>query len=147
ESPGKLPGLVIDSVHEFAKPEYGVDLLKLESPLAANSLPPRDGSAAAKAAQREFDAIGEICRQRDIPWVLLSGGAAPEKFERVLDFAYAAGAGGFLAGRTIWLDAVVKHFPDQKAVAASLRKDGLGVLARLNELTAAKGAKWTPKFP
>ena len=75
------------------------------------------------------------------------GCAAPDKFERVLDFAYAAGAGGFLAGRTIWLDAVVKHFPDQKAVAASLRKDGLGVLSRLNELTAAKGTKWTPKFP
>ena len=36
ESPGKLPSLVIESVREFAKPEYGVDLLKLESPLAAN---------------------------------------------------------------------------------------------------------------
>jgi tagatose 1,6-diphosphate aldolase len=98
ESPGKLPQLVIESVREFAKAEYGVDLLKLESPLAANSLPPRDASAAAQAAQREFDAIGEICEARRIPWVLLSGGATPEKFERVLDYAYAAGAGGFLAG-------------------------------------------------
>ena len=147
ESPGKLPSLVIESVREFAKPEYGVDLLKLESPLAANGLPARDGSAAAKAAQHEFDAIGEICRARRIPWVLLSGGAAPDKFERVLEFAYAAGAGGFLAGRTIWLDAVVKYFPDREAVAASLRKDGLAVLKRLNDLTAAKGATWTPRFP
>jgi tagatose 1,6-diphosphate aldolase len=147
ESPGKLPRLVIDSVHEFAKPEYGVDLLKLESPLAANSLPPRDGSAAAKAAQREFDAIGEICSERSIPWVLLSGGAAPEKFERVLDFAYAAGAGGFLAGRTIWLDSVRRHFPDRVAVAASLRKDGVAVLERLNALSKAKAARWAPRFP
>jgi tagatose 1,6-diphosphate aldolase len=45
----------------------------------------------------------------------------------VLDFAYAAGAGGFLAGRTIWLDAIVKHFPDRTAVAASLRKEGVSV--------------------
>ena len=37
ESPGKLPCLVIDSVREFAKPEYGVDLLKLESPLVGSS--------------------------------------------------------------------------------------------------------------
>jgi tagatose 1,6-diphosphate aldolase len=147
ESPGKLPRLVIDSVREFAKPEYGVDLLKLESPLAANGLPPRDGSAAAQAAQNEFDAIGDICRERNIPWVLLSGGAAPDKFARVLDFAYAAGAGGFLAGRTIWLDAVRRHFPDRAAVAASLRKDGVGVLERLNELTKAKGARWAPRFP
>jgi tagatose 1,6-diphosphate aldolase len=147
ESPGKLPGLVIDSVREFAKPEYGVDLLKLESPLAANSLPPRDGSAAAQAAQKEFDAIGAICRERNIPWVLLSGGAAPDKFERVLEFAYAAGAGGFLAGRTIWLDAVRKHFPDRAAVAASLRKDGVAVLESLNALTKAKGTRWQARFP
>jgi tagatose 1,6-diphosphate aldolase len=147
ESPGKLPELVIESVREFAQPEYGVDLLKLESPLAANSLPPRDGSAAAKTAQKEFDVIGEICSERNIPWVLLSGGAAPEKFERVLDFAYAAGAGGFLAGRTIWLNAVRNHFPDRKAVAASLRREGLGVLERLNALTKAKAKAWTARFP
>ena len=59
ESPGKLPALVIESVREFARPEYGVDLLKLESPLAANSLPPRDGGEPAAAAQAEFDAIGD----------------------------------------------------------------------------------------
>ena len=147
ESPGKLPQLVIDSVREFARPEYGVDLLKLESPLAAASLPPRDGSAAAKAAQKEFDAIGEICAERSIPWVLLSGGAAPERFERVLDFAYAAGAGGFLAGRTIWLDAVRKHFPDRAAVATSLRKEGVAVLEQLNALTKDRAARWTARFP
>jgi tagatose 1,6-diphosphate aldolase len=147
ESPGKLPGLVVESVREFAKPEYGVDLLKLESPLAANSLPPRDGSPTGLAAQKEFDAIGHICRERSIPWVLLSGGAAPEKFERVLDFAYTAGAGGFLAGRTIWLNAVLKNFPDRAAVAASLRNDGLAVLERLNDLTTTKGTQWRPRFP
>jgi tagatose 1,6-diphosphate aldolase len=147
ESPGKLPSLVIESVREFAKPEYGVDLMKLESPLAANTLPPRDGGAAAKAAQLEFDAIGDICRARRIPWVLLSGGAAPEKFELVLAYAYAAGAGGFLAGRTIWLDAVRRYFPDREAVAASLRKDGVAVLDRLSELTKAKAEAWTAHFP
>jgi tagatose 1,6-diphosphate aldolase len=147
ESPGKLPELVIDSVREFARPEYGVDLLKLESPLAANSLPPRDGGAAALAAQRQFDAIGEICRARRIPWVLLSGGAAPDKFERVLDYAYAAGAGGFLAGRTIWLEAVRTHFPDRAAVAASLHRDGVARLDRLSTLTKAKAAAWTAHFP
>ena len=147
ESPGKLPQLVIESVREFAKADYGVDLLKLESPLAANSLPPRDGGAAAQAAQREFEAIGDICKARRIPWVLLSGGAAPEKFERVLDYAYAAGAGGFLAGRTIWLDAVRRHFPDRQAVGAALRKDGVAVLERLNGLTKAKGRAWAAHYP
>jgi tagatose 1,6-diphosphate aldolase len=147
ESPGKLPALVIESVREFAKPEYGVDLLKLESPLAANSLPPRDGSAEAKVAQGEFDAIGEICREHDIPWVLLSGGAAPDKFERVLEYAYAAGAGGFLAGRTIWLDAVRRHFPDLAAVGAALGKESVSILNDLSKLTKAQAPSWQPSFP
>jgi tagatose 1,6-diphosphate aldolase len=147
ESPGKLPSLVIDSVLEFAKPEYGVDLLKLESPLAANSLPPRDGSAAAMAAQREFEAIGDICREHEIPWVLLSGGAAPDKFERVLDYAYAAGAGGFLAGRTIWLNAVRTHFPDLNAVSEALQREGVGVLDSLSRLTKTKANSWSAHYP
>ena len=138
---------MIESVREFAKPEYGVDLLKLESPLAANALPARDGGAAAKAAQREFDAIGEICAQHGLPWVLLSGGAARDKFERVLEYAYAAGAGGFLAGRTIWLDAVRTHFPDLAAVSAALNKESVAILDSLSQLTKAKAPSWEPRFP
>jgi tagatose 1,6-diphosphate aldolase len=147
ESPGKLPSLVIESVREFAKPEYGVDLMKLESPLVADSLPPRDGSAAALAAQREFEAIGDICGERQIPWVLLSGGAAPDKFERVLDYAYAVGAGGFLAGRTIWLNAVRTHFPDLKAVSEALHREGVGVLDSLSKLTKTKAKSWSAQYP
>jgi tagatose 1,6-diphosphate aldolase len=147
ESPGKLPSLVIESVREFAKPEYGVDLLKLESPLAANALPERVGSTAEKAAQREFDAIGRICGDSGIPWVLLSGGAAHDKFERVLQYAYAAGAGGFLAGRTIWLDAVRNHFPDVAAVSRALKTDSVAILNSLSRLTEAQAHSWRPSFP
>jgi tagatose 1,6-diphosphate aldolase len=147
ESPGKLPSLVIESVREFARPEYGVDLLKLESPLAAAGLPRRDGSAAADAAQREFDAIGDICGERGIPWVLLSGGAAHDKFERVLEYAYAAGAGGFLAGRTIWLDAVRTYFPDLAAVSAALEKESVTILNSLSRLTKEQARSWEPRFP
>jgi hypothetical protein len=55
------------------------------------------------------------------------------------------GAGGFLAGRTIWLDAVRRYFPDRRAVADSLPKDGVAVLERLSDLTKAK--PWTAHFP
>jgi tagatose 1,6-diphosphate aldolase len=147
ESPGKLPRLVVDSVREFAKPDYGVDLMKLESPVIAGELPPRDGSAASAAAQKEFDEIGAICREAGVPWVLLSGGAAPPVFERVLDYAYAAGASGFLAGRTIWLNAIRSHFPDLKAVAAALQSESVTVLKSLSALTKAKAAVWTPGYP
>ena len=147
ESPGKLPQLVIDSVAEFAKPEYGVDLFKLESPVAVAALPSRGADAAARDAQRQFDAIGEICAKAGAPWVLLSGGASTEMFARVLDYSYAAGASGFLAGRTIWLDAVRANYPDKAAVSAALQARGVGILDDLSTLTKAKAKAWKPAFP
>jgi tagatose 1,6-diphosphate aldolase len=79
--------------------------------------------------------------------VLLSGGAAPDKFERVLDYAYAAGAGGFLAGRTIWLNAVRTHFPDLNAVSEALQREGVGVLDSLSRLTKTKANSWSAHYP
>ncbi|MCB8838344.1 tagatose 1,6-diphosphate aldolase [Aurantimonas sp. VKM B-3413] len=141
ESPDKRAELVIESVREFAKPEYGVDLYKLETPLPGASLPAPDGSAAAREAAKEFETIGAICRDAGIPWVMLSGGVAPDQFERVMSYSYAAGARGFLAGRTIWLDAVQSHFPDEAKVLAALRGDGL---KRLQALTAQAREKAEP---
>ncbi len=147
ESPDKLPALVIESVREFVKPEYGVDLLKLESPIAVRQLPDRGAGSSEHSAQAAFSIVGDLCRERGIPWVLLSGGAAKEKFELVLDYAYAAGASGFLAGRTIWLNAVQSSFPDLQKLRAALKKESADVLARLNALTKEKARPWSSRYP
>ncbi|PWW00267.1 tagatose-bisphosphate aldolase [Hoeflea marina] len=146
ESADKKAEMVIESVREFAKPEYGVDLYKLETPLPAASLPEIGDSAASRTAAAEFETIGRICRDAGIPWVLLSGGATQEQFERVLGYSYAAGAQGYLAGRTIWLDAIETHFPDEAKVMAALKADGLERLRALEELTRAKAEPWTARY-
>ena len=146
EAPDKKADLVIESVREFAKPEYGVDLFKLEAPLPAASLPAMDGSSAAKIAASAFEEIGNICRQAGIPGVLLSGGATPVQFHRVLSYSYAAGAQGFLAGRSIWLDAVQDHFPDERAVLTALSEDGRKRLRDLTALTREKADPWRGDF-
>ncbi|WP_180897956.1 tagatose 1,6-diphosphate aldolase [Martelella soudanensis] len=146
ESADKSADLVIDSVREFAKPEYGVDLFKLETPLPAASLPPLDGSAASKEAAAAFETLGSICADAGIPWVLLSGGAAPEMFERVLSYSYAAGAQGFLAGRTIWLEAIQQHFPDEAGVLKALEGNGLDILHRLGDLTRKEALPFKPRY-
>src|SRR5882724_64923 len=46
-----------------------------------------------------------------------------------------AGAGGFLAGRTIWLNAVRTHFPDLAAVSTALNKESVAILNGLSKLT------------
>ncbi len=63
EMKGKQCGLVLASVEEFARPEYGVDVFKLESPVNAADA---DGSAAVQAL---FDEMGRLAGR---PWVLTS---------------------------------------------------------------------------
>ena len=145
ESPEKLPSLVLDSVREFAKPEYGVDLFKLESPLAGATLPARDGGAAHKQAQTYFDEMGRICTKVGIPWVMLSAGVTGPQFLRVMEYAYAAGANGFLAGRAIWSEAL-QAYPDLTACREKLLAQGPQTLAQLGELTARSGKVWKPDY-
>ena len=147
ESPDKLPNLVIESVREFVKPEYGVDLLKLETPIAVAQLPDRGTGCREQVAQATFSIVGDLCREHGIPWVLLSGGAAKDKFELVLDYAYAAGASGFLAGRTIWLNAVQSSFPDLQKLGAALKTESVDVLSRLSALTKKKACTWSTRYP
>lgn len=145
ESPEKMPDLVVGSVREFAQPKYGVDLFKLESPLPGASLPARDGSAQALAAQGWFDEIGAICKGAHIPWVMLSAGVTPPQFVRVMEYAYAAGAHGFLAGRAVWGQAL-QHFPDLARCMTQLRQEGGQTLAELADLTRRAGNAWQADY-
>lgn len=145
ESPEKMPELVIESVREFAKPKYGVDLFKLEAPLPGAGLPAHGQGAEAHAAQAHFDAMGAICREAGIPWVMLSAGVTPTQFLRVMEYAYAAGAHGFLAGRAIWWEAL-QHFPDLQEFEAQLRHDGTTTLRELGALTERAATAWRADY-
>ena len=133
----KKPDLVIESVRTFADEKYGVDLFKLESPLAARDVPGIDGDGG-QDAQAYFDALGEAAGR---PWVMLSAGAGKDDFRRILTHAYAAGASGYLAGRAIWLEAF-QHFPDWDAIRAGLRGDSASYMQSLNALTDSAALPW-----
>jgi tagatose 1,6-diphosphate aldolase len=141
EHKDKRPELVLQSVRDFASPEYGVDIYKLESPLAANHLPDPSGTGPQVAeAQAWFDEMGKLI---DKPWVMLSAGAGMEEFRRVLHYAFKAGASGFLAGRAIWWKAFQEHYPDLAAMSAALASEGAGYLAEINRMTDAMARPWT----
>jgi len=144
ESPEKRADLVLDSVREFVQPRYGVDLLKLEAPVPGVSLP-EHGSRAAAAPQAQFDTMGMLCRNAGIPWVMLSAGVTAAQFLRVMQYACAAGANGFLAGRAIWGKAL-EHYPDQAGFDAQLRETAVTTLTQLCELTTRAGAAWQPDY-
>jgi tagatose 1,6-diphosphate aldolase len=133
----KHPELVLESVRVFADPKYGVDLFKLESPLAAADVP-GVGAPGWEAAQALFDGLGKAAGR---PWVMLSAGAGMQEFRKVLTHAYRAGASGYLAGRAIWLKAF-QHFPDWDAIRHDLRGEGVAYMKDLNTLTDAQARPW-----
>jgi tagatose 1,6-diphosphate aldolase len=133
----KQPGLVIDSVRAFADPSFGVDLFKLESPVPAADVP-EPGAPGSEAVQALFH---ELDRAAGRPWVMLSAGAGMAEFRRVLHYAYAAGASGYLAGRAIWLEAF-QHFPDWDGIRDALRGEAVPYMRGLNVLTDAAARPW-----
>ena len=137
EDSAKRADHVVESVETFADPTYGVDLFKLESPMPAVDVPAKsedDGSV-----QRRFDELGRAANR---PWVMLSAGATQDAFARVLEYAYAAGANGYLAGRAIWWEAG-QAFPDLAAMRGGLVVNSVPYMQGINRMTDERATPWT----
>jgi len=120
---------VIDSVREFSKPKYQVDIFKLESPVDSSKL---EDSKFNKATQEAFKKLS--LATKEIPWVMLSSGMSKNSFFNCLKLAYRNGASGYLAGRTIWLNAF-KDYPNYNKITHNLRKESTNYIKKLNTLT------------
>lgn len=142
EDPAKQSSHVIESVQEFSKPKYQVDLLKLESPIPAPLLPD-PASPEATAIQSSFDEMGKACS--GLPWVMLSAGAGFPDFAKAMTFAARAGASGFLAGRALWAD-LIEPYPDRNAVVSGLQTIGGSRIAELESIVRTHGKAWRPNY-
>lgn len=135
----RKPEIVIKTVEEFSKPEYKVDILKVEFPA--------DLKYAKEYSEGEFDGeerkwvytlsqVKDICKKVDetskLPWVILSGGVDIEEFLENVKLATQAGASGFLCGRAIWKDCV-KYYPDLEAMEVWLATSGVNNFKLVNE--------------
>ena len=123
---------VIDSVKEFSKTKYKVDIFKLESPVDSSNL---KSSKFTKATENAFKQLSKATR--DIPWVMLSSGMSKQSFFNCLKLAYKNGASGYLAGRTIWLDAF-KDYPNYQKIKKNLNKESVNYVKKINLLTKNK---------
>ncbi|MEY3943626.1 MAG: hypothetical protein RLZZ133_1316 [Pseudomonadota bacterium] len=142
EDPNKQADHVLNSVWEFSKPIYQVDLLKLESPIPAKLLPDPE-SEQAKATQLTFNSLSKACQ--GLPWVLLSAGAGFDAFTRAMTFAARAGASGFLAGRALWAD-LIEPYPDQTEVIRNLQVIGAQRISTLEAIAMQYGNPWRAHF-
>ncbi|MDP1731879.1 MAG: tagatose 1,6-diphosphate aldolase [Devosia sp.] len=106
----KKPRLVTRVIEEFSKPEYHVDVLKVELPFNiafVNGARSQTGSGCySRHDARDF--MRECAKASGPPLVFLSAGIAADAFREGLEIAAEAGIayGGFVVGRAIWKDAI-----------------------------------------
>ena len=110
----------------------GVDVLKVEFPGYVDT---EAGIDAARKACAELDSAVSV------PWVILSAGVGFEDFVTQLELACAAGSSGYMAGRSVWRDAVSTVDPTARAEAVSA---SLSRIERLNSVTRKHGRPYLP---
>ncbi|MDY0393839.1 tagatose 1,6-diphosphate aldolase [Virgibacillus halophilus] len=143
----KKPVIVSYFMEEFSKPEYGIDLLKVEVPVSIFHI---EGHAQYDNYDPVFsreEAAGyyRSCSEKSsLPFIYLSGGVTNEQFIDTLYFAKEAGAtfNGCLCGRAIWKEGVetFASYGDE-AFYEWLRKKGL---ENLNNVIKAVNETATP---
>lgn len=108
----RKPQVVIESMKEFSKDRYGVDILKVEIPVNMKFVEGQ-GQSDQTAYSRQ-DAIGyfqQAAEAASKPFIYLTAGVSNKTFTDSLELASEAGVkfAGVLAGRATWLDGVAVY--------------------------------------
>jgi len=127
----RKPEIVFDYVKEFSKPEYQVDVLKIEFPANLKYCKEfADGAFDGKKREAAYDIseVSHYCKKvtelSRVPWVILSAGVDIEEFIQQVELATENGASGFLCGRAIWKNCV-QYYPDIEALEEWLATSGV----------------------
>jgi tagatose 1,6-diphosphate aldolase len=106
----KKPDIVAHSMAEFSKPQYGVDILKVEVPVnmafvAGTRSCKGDAAYTREQAKEHFLRAAAAAKK---PFIYLSAGVSNDVFIETLELAAESGVkySGVLCGRATWKDAI-----------------------------------------
>jgi tagatose 1,6-diphosphate aldolase len=144
------PQVVTGAMQEFSKPQYNVDILKVEVPINAEYV---EGSSVYKG-QKAYswdEALEHFKRAAAVatkPFIYLSAGVSNPVFIENLRMATEAGTdfSGVLCGRATWKDGMpIYATKGVKALEEWLSTEGVKNIEAVNQ--ALKGATpWTKKL-
>lgn len=144
------PKVVIGSMKEFTKPQYHVDVLKVEVPTNAEFV---EGSSVYKGQKaytraEALDYYREAAQVATKPFIYLSAGVGNAQFVESLNMAAEAGTdfSGVLCGRATWKDGMpIYATKGAKALEDWLSVEGVKNIEAVN--AALKGATpWAKKL-
>jgi tagatose 1,6-diphosphate aldolase len=143
------PRYVTAYMEEFSKPQYGVDVLKVEVPVNVKYVEGMRvfGGQAAYSRDEAKELFQQAAAVSKKPFIYLSAGVTDEVFRETLELAAEADTpfSGVLCGRATWQDGIpVYGQQGAGALEAWLEDRGVKNITALNQVLA-QGAKpwWT----
>src|SRR5437588_5989648 len=119
----KKPQIVTESMREFSKARYGVDVLKVEVPVNMKFVEGTKSFGGQKAYTKKeaLDHFHKAAGVATKPFIYLSAGVSNAEFSETLELAGESGVkfNGVLCGRATWKDGIPIY---AKQGAAAFRK-------------------------
>jgi tagatose 1,6-diphosphate aldolase len=140
----KKPEVVTRSMEEFSKPQYAVDVLKVEVPVTMAFVQGTRSCKGEFAYTRDQakDYFRKAAAAAKKPFIYLSAGVSNDTFTETLDLASETGVNfsGVLCGRATWKDGMPIYAKQgAKALEDWLNDQGVKNIKNVNgRLTAAK---------
>ena len=134
----KKPEIVTQSMTEFTKPQYGVDVMKVEVPVNMKFVEGAKSYAGQKAYSKS-EAMDHFRRAASVatkPFIYLSAGVSNSEFNESLALAAEAGVkfNGVLCGRATWKDGIPVYAKQgAKAFEQWLKTEGVRNIQNVNE--------------
>ena len=146
----KKPKIVTAAMTEFSKPQYRVDVLKVEVPINANFV---EGSSvfkgqAAYSRAEALDHFREAAAVAKKPFIYLSAGVSNPEFIESLSMADESGTdySGVLCGRATWKDGMpIYATKGLHALEDWLSTEGVKNIQAVNQAIASSAKPWQAK--
>jgi tagatose 1,6-diphosphate aldolase len=144
------PEIVTQSIAEFSKPEYRVDVLKVEIPVNLDFVEGTKAFKGTKACSKAeaLEHYRKAAKAAKKPFIYLSAGVSNAQFLESLELAAEAGTdfNGVLCGRATWKEGIpVYAKKGLKALEDWLADVGVKNIQALNERLKA-ATPWFKKF-
>ncbi len=140
----KKPRIVTESMREFTKDRYGVDVMKVEMPINMKFVEGTKSFGGQKAYSKQ-EVLDLFRRSADVatrPFIYLSAGVSNAEFTESLELAAEAGTrfSGVLCGRATWKEGIPVYAKQGSAAfRAWLEAEGVKNIENVNaRLKAAR---------
>ncbi len=146
----KKPRIVTESMREFSKDRYGVDVLKVEVPVNMKFVEGVKSFGGQKAYTKKeaIDLFHKAAAAASKPFIYLSAGVSNAEFSETLELCGESGVkfNGVLCGRATWKDGIAVY---AKQGADAFRKwletEGVKNISNVNDKLKA-ASSWFPLY-